>query len=105
IRHFSLKIGRTIKTIDPSALQELVRHPWPGNVREMQNIMERAVLLAKGDVISQISLPTSLGQKTAEAPASSAPKTMEEMERDHILTVLKKCNHRISGKGGAAEYL
>jgi DNA-binding NtrC family response regulator len=105
IRHFSLKIGRTIKTIDPSTLQDLVRYPWPGNVREMQNIMERAVLLAKGDVITQISLPTALGQKAAEVPATAAPKTMEEMERDHILTVLKKCNHRISGKGGAAEYL
>lgn len=105
IRHFSLKIGRTIKTIDPSALQDLIRYPWPGNVREMQNIMERAVLLAKGDMITHISLPTALGQKAAEEPTPVTPKTMEEMERDHILNVLKKCNHRISGKGGAAEYL
>ena len=110
IRHFSPKIGRPAKTIDPSALRELERYPWPGNVREMQNIIERVVLLAKGDVLSTIPLPAPLPARpgtadTTKLSASPAPRTLEEMEREHILAVLKICNYRVAGPGGAAEYL
>jgi DNA-binding NtrC family response regulator len=110
VRHYSQKIGRQIKTIDSLALRELEKYPWPGNVREMQNVIERAVLLAKGDIISTILLPNPLPVptipgSTLQNPASSGPKTLEEMEREHIIAVLKKCNNRVAGSGGAAEYL
>jgi transcriptional regulator with GAF, ATPase, and Fis domain len=110
VRHYSQKIGRQIKTIDSLALRELEKYPWPGNVREMQNVIERAVLLAKGDIISTILLPNPLPVptipgSTLQNPASSDPKTLEEMEREHIIAVLKKCNNRVAGSGGAAEYL
>jgi DNA-binding NtrC family response regulator len=106
IRHFSKKIGKTIKTIDDSCMRDLENYPWPGNVREMQNIIERAVLLAKGDEILNIVFPTATTRKeTVSFPQPATPKTMEEMEREHILTVLKKCNHRVAGPGGAAEFL
>ena len=105
IRHYSLKIGGIVKTIDHAVLQDLINYPWPGNVREMQNIVERAVLLAKGDVLSNIILPAPIGQVSSDSIHPSAPRTMEEIEREHILTVLKKCNNRVAGKGGAAEFL
>ena len=110
VSHYSRKIGRQIKTIDPLALRELEKYSWPGNVREMQNVIERAVLLAKGDVLSTIPLPVPLHTQPAATSAtqpfsSSAPKTLDEMEREHIIAVLKKCNHRVAGPGGAAEYL
>ena len=106
IRHFSKKIGKTIKTIDDSCMRDLENYQWPGNVREMQNIIERAVLLAKGDQIANILFPaTTVRKAPVNFPQEATPKTMEEMEREHILTVLKKCNHRVAGPGGAAEFL
>jgi DNA-binding NtrC family response regulator len=107
ISHFSQKMGRPTKTIDPSALRKLENYAWPGNVREMQNILERAVLLAKGDVIFEINLPAALPLQpgAGAVPQSRAATTLENLERDHILTVLKQCKHRVAGPGGAAELL
>jgi DNA-binding NtrC family response regulator len=106
IRHYSKKIGKTIKKIDPSLLSDLENYPWPGNVREMQNVIERAVLLAKNDEISSILFSTTtIPKDPVNSPKPAIPKTMEEVERDHILTVLKNCNHRVAGPGGAAEFL
>lgn len=106
IKHFSKKIGKKIRAIDDACLRDLENYTWPGNVREMQNIIERAVLLAKGDEINSIHFPTGASQKeTAAVLKQGNPQTMEEMEREHILTVLKKCNHRVAGPGGAAEFL
>jgi transcriptional regulator with GAF, ATPase, and Fis domain len=106
IRHYSKKAGKTIKSIDDSCLRDLENYPWPGNIREMQNIIERAVLLAKGDEISNILFPTAtIRKEPVNYPQAAIPKTIEEMEREHILTVLKKCNHRVAGPGGAAEFL
>ena len=78
---------------------------WPGNVRELQNIIERNVLLAKGDVLDKIELPVSRQSGSGHTPAELPAKTIREIEKEHILTVLKKCNHRITGQGGAAEFL
>jgi DNA-binding NtrC family response regulator len=106
IKYFSKKIGKKISAIDDACLRDLENYAWPGNVREMQNIIERAVLLAKGDEINSIHIPIAASQKrTATVLNQANPQTMEEMEREHILTVLKKCNHRVAGPGGAAEFL
>lgn len=106
IRYYSRKTGKVINAIDDGCLRDLENYPWPGNVREMQNIIERAVLLTKGDEISSIQFPTGpIKKEIGNFPQPASPKTMEEMERQHILTVLKKCNHRVSGPGGAAEFL
>jgi two-component system response regulator HydG len=76
-------------SFSPAALQLLLRHAWPGNVRELQNTVERAVVLARGDVIEPRDL-------TWLAPADAAadrpvPVRLEEVERDHIERVLREC--------------
>jgi DNA-binding NtrC family response regulator len=76
---------------------------WPGNIRELENHIERSVLMSKGNIIEDISLP-SLQSNTGFA-GYSRDKTMLENERDHIINILKKCNGKIWGSGGAAEIL
>ena len=102
IEYYSKKIGRSIKGISPDLLNNLISHQWPGNVRELAHTIERAVLLSKDDEIKHINL-TQIN--LIENRIESRVKTIEENERDHIIDVLKKCNGKVFGKGGAAELL
>jgi transcriptional regulator with GAF, ATPase, and Fis domain len=73
-------------------------------VRELEHLIERTVLLNRGNVIDRISLPGVTS--SAELPvAGERIKTIDDNEREYILSVLKKCNGRVSGPGGAAELL
>ena len=99
------KIGKPTIHISNAALERLMAYSWPGNIRELENLIERSVLLAKGDILEEIPLPL---QGTALELVGDTPlhlKTIAENERAHILTVLQNCNGRIRGEGGAAEIL
>lgn len=100
--YYCRKIGKVPATITPGAMEELLSHTWPGNIRELQNVIERSVLLTQDKYIKSIAMP-SIGKH--EAADGNKTKTMEENERDHILLVLKQCKGKIFGKGGAAEIL
>jgi two-component system response regulator HydG len=99
---FSKKLGRPLHTISENVIAQLRSYYWPGNVRELQHIIERAVLLSKDATLRQISLPNKI--QNSFQPDNKI-KTIEENERDHIIDVIKKCQGKISGKGGAAEVL
>lgn len=107
-RHFiniyTHKSGKKITGVSDKVLTKLMTYHWPGNIRELQNIIERGVLLAKGTIIEDISLPTQEKAVATNGQAFQA-KTIEENERDYIICVLKKCNGKIWGTGGAAEIL
>ena len=81
----------------------MLNYSWPGNIRELEHMIERSVLLTKGTTIESIALPTEKKEKAGAEDARI--KTIHENERDHILSVLKKCNGRIWGPGAAAEIL
>ena len=81
----------------------MMAYHWPGNIRELENLIERSVLLAKGTSIEEIAIPIT--QKKDIQKDDMHLKTIHENERDHIIAVLKKCNGRIWGAGGAAELL
>jgi two-component system, NtrC family, response regulator HydG len=106
VRHFvtmfSKKLGKPLQNVSDSCIEQLQNYYWPGNVRELQHVIERAVLLNKDATIRQVSLPTTQIQTSL---AESRMKTIEENERDYIIQVIKKCQGKISGKGGAAEVL
>jgi two-component system, NtrC family, response regulator AlgB len=72
----------------PDAAATLTRYRWPGNVRELRNAIERAVVLASGDTIMPDHLPDNLFREVSEAAAVSAPRNIEEMERELIIQVL-----------------
>jgi DNA-binding NtrC family response regulator len=73
-----------------AALEALRRHPWPGNVRELRNVLERALLAARGRRVDAGDLPASVraGAPAAAVPAATGPLTLAEVERDHIAKVL-----------------
>lgn len=102
LEQYAQKHHKTAETIHPLALAQLQRHNWPGNIRELQHLIERHVLLAAGKVIERFQLPEFLQETTA---TDGRIKTLEELERDHIMQVLKACKGKVSGAGGAAEAL
>jgi DNA-binding NtrC family response regulator len=83
----------------------MMAYNWPGNIRELEHLIERSVLLAKGTVIEDILLPTVGKKAEATVHEEAAMKTIAENEKDYIISVLKKCNGRIWGPGAAAEIL
>lgn len=105
IRLYAAATGKVVEDVAPAVLKQLIDYSWPGNVRELQNLIERSVLLAHESTIREVSLPVSAKKETVVVTAEKDIKTIVELEREHILSVLKKCNHKISGPGGAAELL
>ncbi len=108
-RHFiavySSKTGKKVTEIAESALKSLLSYQWPGNIRELENLIERSVLLAKTETIEHIPLPAFDEIKVNNNTNEWYFKTIQENEREHIINVLEKCNGRIRGAGGASEIL
>jgi DNA-binding NtrC family response regulator len=104
IHYYNLRSGRKITGISEKVAKKFKDYHWPGNIRELEHLVERSILLAKSPIIEDILLPV-FGQKESISKTESRLKTIEENERDHILTVLKKCNGKIWGVAGAAEVL
>jgi DNA-binding NtrC family response regulator len=73
LRMYAEKYNRQVNSISQQAYERMFEYSWPGNVRELQNVMERAVLLAKGEVIEEQAVPTPLSAKAAAAPAPETP--------------------------------
>ncbi|MCF6404591.1 sigma-54 dependent transcriptional regulator [Chitinophaga filiformis] len=99
---YAAKAGKAVPKISDQVLEALMAHDWPGNIRELEHTIERSVLLAKENTIKEVYL---LQHTPPGSSHEHKIKTMEENERDHIVDVLKKCNGKIFGKGGAAELL
>jgi formate hydrogenlyase transcriptional activator len=107
IQRFAKKSGKEIVTLNSRAMEELVRYRWPGNIRELEHLIERSVLLASGNAIKEVLLPTQhepLDVSSIGEPAFMV-RTIDDQEKDFIFKMLKYCNGRIGGSGGAAELL
>lgn len=108
VRHFvsshSRRMGKTIETIPDETMKALVRWPWPGNIRELENFLERAVILTRGPelYVPLAELKTSVAEETAAVEESP---TLQAAEREHILRVLREAKGQIGGDDGAAARL
>jgi len=108
VRHFIAKIarreGRAEASVSPEALDVLTRHAWPGNVRELENAMERAVAIAKGNVVLPSDLPAEVYGGSQVAPTGIVDDwpTLAELEKRYIALVLAECG---GNKKRAAEKL
>ncbi|MEO6633078.1 MAG: sigma 54-interacting transcriptional regulator, partial [Mucilaginibacter sp.] len=98
---YTRKTGKTVKGISPQVLENMKQYHWPGNIRELENLIERNVLLTRDDMINSMLLPTLLEQPATSIQAEHTVTTMSDGERAHILAALKKCNGKIWGEGGA----
>jgi transcriptional regulator with GAF, ATPase, and Fis domain/AmiR/NasT family two-component response regulator len=105
MEHFNQKSGRRINRISDNVLNRMIDYDWPGNIRELKHVIERAVLLTKGISIDDILLPVMKNIHSTATNSESGFKTIHENERDHILSALRKCNGRVWGPGAAAEIL
>jgi DNA-binding NtrC family response regulator len=104
ISYYSKKYKKPITGVSPQVLTQMLEYPWPGNVRELEHFIERSILLSKGQIIEEITLPKHTSNINNPEPAAGGRmKTIDENERDYIISVLKSCNGRIRGAGGAAE--
>lgn len=108
IKMYAQKTNRPTEGISGEAIAKLMDYSWPGNVRELQNLIERSVLMSNDKVLQNVSFISPL-QKEGQPQPIEVPtgqvKTIAEMEREHILSVLRTCKGRISGPGGAAALL
>ena len=98
---YARRMGRQIDQISPETMAELTSYPWPGNIRELQNFIERSVILTSGNVLES---PLASLRNAAEAQ-SLGPITMEDAERDHIRKTLEQTRWVVSGPNGAAARL
>jgi len=98
------KMNKAVKGLSESALEAMQRYSWPGNIRELENMMERSVILANSPLISHVPLPAD-NHKAQPTPPGDRIKTITEIEKDHILAALEKCSWKLSGTDGAAKML
>ena len=109
MRHFSSRLRRHLDRVTPAALDRLRSYDWPGNIRELQNVMERAVILSKGAAIDASAIqivPVTVDSHPARhTPAGPNGVTLAEAERRAILSALERAHWRVSGSGGAADRL
>jgi formate hydrogenlyase transcriptional activator len=100
VRYFTQKYSRLmnmrVENIPSDAMEALVRYSWPGNIRELENLIERAVILSRG---ATLQIPLA---EFRVAPDAAAPVTLQEAERDHIRRVLERSNWVVGGENGAA---
>jgi formate hydrogenlyase transcriptional activator len=102
VRHFSREMGKSIDQVPENVMEILKVHHWPGNIRELQNFVERAAIVTQGRVLS----PRTNELNLLMQPVVSTPiQTLSDAERAHILGVLKQTNWIVGGRDGAAARL
>jgi len=126
LSRFAKKFGKRMDGVSQETMELLIQYPWPGNIRELQNVIERGVVLAQGPVLTLDprllqtqspldSMTVPSGRERAAGVVAAAtvatnsspesPATLEEMERRHIITVLEQSLWVIEGAKGAARLL
>ena len=98
---FCLRMKKKIESVPPEGMKALCNYSWPGNIRELEHVIERAVILSPGTVLRVPEFEPAPTENTP-APNSSA---LEDVERAHIIRVLRDAKGKIGGPGGAAERL
>ncbi len=103
VSRLSRRMQKRIRSVPRPAMEVLVNADWPGNIRELENFIERCVILTQGD---ELNVPrTELRRATGHTVVVPAASTFEQAERQAIIDALKTASGRIAGKGGAAERL
>jgi DNA-binding NtrC family response regulator len=101
VKEFSNSMGKAIDAVDADSMAALLAYSWPSNIRELRNVIERAMILARGP-----TLHIKLGHPSLRPQiANGITGTLDEFEREHILHALDSCGWRIRGLNAAARLL
>ena len=98
VSEFGERMGKKMRRIASRDMHSLQAYSWPGNIRELRNVIEHSLIVSTGDTLQVQRLAPGL-------PASEKPKSLEELEREYIQFILKSTRGRIKGEQGAAELL
>jgi len=105
VREFSKLMAKKISSIPQKTMTALQRYDWPGNIRELRNMIERGMVISRGRSL-EVELPMAVANTLEPSkPRHSAETTLADVERRHILDVLQQTKWKIGGRGGAAERL
>ena len=98
----SAKHGKSFESISKADMNNLIEYKWPGNIRELKNVIERSVISSDGNSILRLDwFYNNIKAKSVK----SVPASLDQVEKEHILKILEECRWRISGDSGAAEKL
>jgi PAS domain S-box-containing protein len=101
VNKYAAQMGKKVESVPASAMEMLKNYPWPGNIRELEHVIERAIILCQG---SELEL-SDWKPKSGASNGHGTVATLEEMERAHIIHVLDQTSWRVSGEKGAAKIL
>src|SRR5262249_20170775 len=102
VQQYARRMNKRINTIPSETMQALLRYHWPGNIRELQNFIERAVIISPGGVLEA---PLNELRRPAAQPSDTAVPTLEEAEREAIVRALRESGGKVGGERGAAARL
>jgi transcriptional regulator with GAF, ATPase, and Fis domain len=104
LSRFQATVGKKIDTIAKNSMEALVAYGWPGNIRELQNVIERSAILNSGNTLIVQEVLGDFGVETRE-PAKSLTQNLEDVERANILRALEESDWKVKGEGNAASRL
>jgi formate hydrogenlyase transcriptional activator len=105
VQHFARRMNRTIDSISSETMEALTRYPWPGNIRELENLIERAVILSSGNVLRVPRESLQAYAAFGHVNGNGKARTLKDVEREHIMAALKETKWVLSGPRGAAPRL
>ncbi len=98
---FAKRLGKRVDVVSPETMQALCRYSWPGNIRELEHVIERAVILSPGPELRISLIELASGNETSTKRSAA----LEDIEREHILRILRETKGKVGGPRGAAERL
>ena len=104
VQKHSQRMGRNVETIPTSALDALTRYDWPGNIRELQNLLERSVILTNGSTL-HVAMPEFMEADAPGSPRSRNSEASQASERERIIKALEEAKGQVGGPNGAAARL
>lgn len=105
IKKYESKMGKKITEVELGLMGTLSAYDWPGNIRELENLIERALIVTSGNILEQGDWVPLLKNSTANKEGKEVPKKLYELEKEHIIEILRSTNWKVSGEKGAAKIL
>jgi formate hydrogenlyase transcriptional activator len=105
VKRYAERMGKRVPCVPEALVHALQQYEWPGNIRELQNFIERSVIRTTGESLADLTSDRSMSMPAPRALPRALPRTLEDAQRVHIVEALRKANGVVGGSGGAARQL